>query len=278
MVIHKLGPARTHYTPRISYGEEHGRAGILIGSVAAQARCRTLDEEAEPVAILLGETDQTLLGLGRRTDLLAKGRDDLRVQSDPLAAKLLDLLVPQDNVADAHRRREDAVRKRVGEDAGALLLLNGRGLLSRRAHRDVMPMTALLAHRASECAALEPRGAGRNHAPGGGSHRRRHHRRERKKAGGGCAARQERACVRARGERASKACVCARACARVLLPALGAMRFRPARRRTRLGIRWAHVFALIRYPANCEALFLLACAPKIQARFVFFLCRVDFAF
>jgi len=87
------------------------------------------DEKAQLVAVLLGQADETLLGLWRRADLLAEGGDDLRVERDGLAPNLVQVLEADEGDGDAHRGREDAVLEAqvVRECAGGRV----RVLLSR---------------------------------------------------------------------------------------------------------------------------------------------------
>ena len=74
-----------------------------------------LSEEAEPLAVLLGEAHDALHLLVRHADLLAKVLDDLRVQRDRLAAQLVELLLADDVAHDDDERRERAAGRLVAE-------------------------------------------------------------------------------------------------------------------------------------------------------------------
>ena len=84
------------------------------------------DEEAEVVTVLLRQPDESLLRLGWRADLLAEGRDDLRVERDGLSPKLVQVLETHQSYRDPDRGSKDSVLEGQVLSDGAW----GSGLLS----------------------------------------------------------------------------------------------------------------------------------------------------
>lgn len=65
-----------------------------------------LRQEAQLAAVLLGNTDEALAHLGAGAGKVAKCRDGLRVQSNALAAELVQWLVTNDQPGELEERGE----------------------------------------------------------------------------------------------------------------------------------------------------------------------------